>query len=47
MDLASLIAELERLWITTQNELVGLVQPWRLHQIAILLVGFLIALFAD
>lgn len=43
METASLIAELEQFWSPIENSLIGLVQPWRLYQLAILVVGFLIA----
>jgi small-conductance mechanosensitive channel len=47
MDVASLIAELEVYWISFQNQLVELIQPWRLYQLGILVVLFLIAHLAD
>jgi small-conductance mechanosensitive channel len=47
MDLTSLLADLERFWIPVQNNLVSLMQPWRLYQFAMLVVGFLIAHLAD
>ena len=43
MDLSALIAELERFWITVQNFLVELAQPWRLYQLALLAALFLLA----
>ncbi|HSF95387.1 MAG TPA: mechanosensitive ion channel domain-containing protein [Thermohalobaculum sp.] len=47
MESGSLIADLEQLWISLQNSLIGLAQPWRLYQIGMLVVGFLVAHFAD
>jgi len=43
MDLTSLLADLEQFWIPIKNNLVSLVQPWRLYQFAMLVAGFLIA----
>ena len=47
MDWGTLIEELERFWIVIQNFLAGLAQPWRLYQLGILIVAFLLAHFAD
>ncbi len=47
MEPASLITELEQFWSPIENSLVGLVQPWRLYQLAILVSGVLIAHVAD
>jgi small-conductance mechanosensitive channel len=47
MEVSSLITDLEQLWIPIQNTLITLVQPWRLYQLAMLVMGFLIAHIAD
>ena len=47
MEPASLAAELERFWSPIENSLIGLAQPWRLYQLTILVIGFLIAHVAD
>jgi len=47
MDTDALIAQLDALWISLRNELIGLVQPWRLYQLAFLVVAFLVAHLAD
>jgi len=47
MDLQDLFGDFDRLRAVVENELTGLVQPWRLYQIAILLVAFLVAHLAD
>lgn len=43
MEHASLITELEQLWPQIKNSLIGLVQPWRLYQLAIVVFSLLIA----
>ncbi|MHA1528377.1 MAG: mechanosensitive ion channel family protein, partial [Alphaproteobacteria bacterium] len=47
MEPASLITELEQFWAPIENSLIALLQPWRLYQLAILVIGFLIAHVAD
>jgi small-conductance mechanosensitive channel len=47
MIVASLLTELQEFWTPIENSIVALVQPWRLYQLAILVVGFLIAHIAD
>jgi small-conductance mechanosensitive channel len=47
MEPASLATELEQFWTPIENSLIALIQPWRLYQLAILVIGFLIAHVAD
>jgi len=47
METASLITELEQFWGPIENSLIALAQPWRLYQLAILVIGFLIAHVAN
>ncbi len=47
METASLITELEQFWTPIENSLSALAQPWRLSQLAILVIGSLIAHVAD
>jgi len=43
----SIASVLHDLWVRAENLLIGFVQPWRLYQLAILTIAFLIAHFAD
>ena len=47
IETASLATQLEQFWSPIENSLIGLAQPWRLYQLALLVVGFLIAHLAD
>jgi small-conductance mechanosensitive channel len=47
IETASLATQLEQFWSPIENSLIGLAQPWRLYQLALLVVGLLIAHLAD